>query len=331
MNTDQEEDRRGHPVGGLQQPAHHPQDGRRPADRLGGGHLRGHPLRHRPDRRRDRPFRRPRLRPRGRTSGIPTGTASSRTSRAPSRPCSSSLAAVWIIYEAVQKLIDPQEIDMPVWGVGVMLVSALVNIFVSQTAVQGGQGDRLGGSAGGRLAPAHRRLHLGRGHGRTAGDLDRGDGLARTSNLRWLDPVVAILVALMIMKAAWDLTRESARDLLDVSLPDEDVEWIADFVAEGWPAVRSFHNLRTRKAGSEPLHRLPSGGRRHACRWPRRTLWATRSWWPSRSGCPSLGCTSTWSRATSSARPRASSGCAVDRGGARAGAGAAAPEPGQPA
>ena len=27
-------------------------------------------------------------------------------------------AAIWIIYEAVQKLISPQEIDMPVWGVG---------------------------------------------------------------------------------------------------------------------------------------------------------------------------------------------------------------------
>jgi cation diffusion facilitator family transporter len=69
-------------------------------------------------------------------------------------------------------------------------------------------------------------------------------------NLRWLDPVVAVLVALMIMKAAWDLTRESARDLLDTSLPDEDVDWISAFVTSGWPAVRSFHRLRTRKGGS---------------------------------------------------------------------------------
>ena len=40
-------------------------------------------------------------------------------------------AAAWIIYEAIRKLIDPQEISMPFWGVGVMLVSALVNLFVS--------------------------------------------------------------------------------------------------------------------------------------------------------------------------------------------------------
>ena len=54
----------------------------------------------------------------------------------------------------------------------------------------------------------------------------------------------------MIMKAAYDLTREAARDLLDVSLPDRDVDWIPGFVKERWPAVRSFHRLRTRKAGS---------------------------------------------------------------------------------
>jgi len=57
-------------------------------------------------------------------------------------------------------------------------------------------------------------------------------------------------VAMMIMRAAWDLTRRSARDLLDVSLPEEDVCWLPDYVTQTWPQVRSFHNLRTRKGGS---------------------------------------------------------------------------------
>ncbi len=54
----------------------------------------------------------------------------------------------------------------------------------------------------------------------------------------------------MIMRAAWNLTRESARDLLDASLPEGDIDWIADYVMKSWPKVRSFHRLRTRKAGS---------------------------------------------------------------------------------
>lgn len=157
-------------------------------------------------------------------------------------------AAVWIIYEAVEKLLNPQEIDMPVWGVGVMLVSAVVNTLVSRRLFKVG---RETDSVALQADAWHLRTDVFTSAGVmlgllviwVVGMIDPGVGL------RWLDPVVGILVAVMIMKAAWDLTRDSARDLLDVSLPQEDVGWIADFVAENWPQVRSFHNLRTRKAG----------------------------------------------------------------------------------
>jgi cation diffusion facilitator family transporter len=157
-------------------------------------------------------------------------------------------AAVWIIYEAADKLVHPQGIDLPAWGVGVMLVSAVVNTFVSRRLFRVG---RESDSVALQADAWHLRTDVFTSVGVMAGLLviwvvgmiDPG------VELRWLDPVVAILVAVMIMKAAWDLTRESARDLLDVSLPQHDVSWIANFVADGWPQVRSFHNLRTRKAG----------------------------------------------------------------------------------
>ncbi len=159
-------------------------------------------------------------------------------------------AAAWIIFEAVRKLINPGEIDMPVWGVGVMLVSALANTFVSRRLFKVGKETD---SVALRADAWHLRTDVYTSVGVMAGLLviwivgliDPG------LNLYWLDPVVAILVALMIMKAAWDLTRESARDLLDASLPETDVDWIADFITSNWPAVRSFHHMRTRKAGSD--------------------------------------------------------------------------------
>lgn len=158
-------------------------------------------------------------------------------------------AAAWIIYEAVHRLIRPQEIDMPFWGVGVMLVSALVNTAVSKRLFKVGKETD---SVALQADAWHLRTDVYTSMGVMAGLLVIwvGGMISPGLNLRWLDPVVAILVALMIMKAAYDLTRDSARDLLDVSLPDEDVEWIAGFVTNGWPAVRSFHNLRTRKAGA---------------------------------------------------------------------------------
>ena len=42
------------------------------------------------------------------------------------------LAAGWIIYEAIKKFIHPEPIETAFWGVGVMLISAITNIIVSQ-------------------------------------------------------------------------------------------------------------------------------------------------------------------------------------------------------
>jgi cation diffusion facilitator family transporter len=158
-------------------------------------------------------------------------------------------AAVWIIYEAVGRLRHPQPLEMAGWGVAVMFVSVVVNAFVARRLFKVGR------------ATDSVALHADAWHHQTDVYTSLGvmlgllviwvGGLIWPSvNLTWIDPVVAIIVALMIMKAAYDLTREAARDLLDVSLPEKDVDWIPGFVKERWPAVRSFHRLQTRKAGS---------------------------------------------------------------------------------
>jgi len=56
-------------------------------------------------------------------------------------------------------------------------------------------------------------------------------------------------VALLIIKAAYDLTAQSAKDLLDVHLPGVEVEWIRQCILDHNSVVRGFHDLRTRKAG----------------------------------------------------------------------------------
>jgi cation diffusion facilitator family transporter len=157
-------------------------------------------------------------------------------------------AAIWIIYEAVRKLIEPQAIELPVWGAGVMLVSVVVNIFVSRRLFKVG---RETDSVALQADAWHLRTDVYTSLGVMFALLVIWIvGLASPdSELRWLDPAVALAVALMILRAAWNLTRDSARDLLDVSLPDEEVDWIECFVKDGWPAVRSFHHLQTRKAG----------------------------------------------------------------------------------
>ncbi|MBC7324602.1 MAG: cation diffusion facilitator family transporter, partial [Moorella sp. (in: Bacteria)] len=67
----------------------------------------------------------------------------------------------------------------------------------------------------------------------------------------WLDPVVALVVAAMIIKAAYALTREAVLPLLDVSLPAEEEKIIKEIIARHADAYVEFHKLRTRKAGRE--------------------------------------------------------------------------------
>jgi cation diffusion facilitator family transporter len=66
--------------------------------------------------------------------------------------------------------------------------------------------------------------------------------------LHLIDPLAAIIVAGLIVKAAWHLTVQSGRDLMDAHLPDEE-KWITDMLAGLAPAIHGFHRLRSRKAG----------------------------------------------------------------------------------
>ena len=64
-----------------------------------------------------------------------------------------------------------------------------------------------------------------------------------------MDPGAAIAVALMIIRAAYELTIQSGRDLLDANLPEEE-EWIRNEISRLQLPIRGFHHLRTRKAGA---------------------------------------------------------------------------------
>ncbi len=90
----------------------------------------------------------------------------------------------------------------------------------------------------------------------------RADALSTTATLlgvagamflgeRWrvLDPIAAIAVSVLILVLAYRLGRPAVEELLEVSLPKEEQEKIANIV-NGTPGVEAFHNLRTRRNGN---------------------------------------------------------------------------------
>ncbi|MBP7866208.1 MAG: cation transporter [Acidobacteria bacterium] len=42
------------------------------------------------------------------------------------------VAGIWIIYEAILKLIHREPLDAPLWGIVIMLISAVANFIVSR-------------------------------------------------------------------------------------------------------------------------------------------------------------------------------------------------------
>jgi cation diffusion facilitator family transporter len=69
------------------------------------------------------------------------------------------------------------------------------------------------------------------------------------TGIAMLDPIIAIAVALMIVKAAWDLTRTAFFHILDVKLPDDEEARIHDVMGRYTGRFIEYHKLRTRKSG----------------------------------------------------------------------------------
>jgi cation diffusion facilitator family transporter len=159
------------------------------------------------------------------------------------------VASGWIIFEAIEKLLHPRPIEYVGWGVIVMAISAAVNLAVSKMLFKvGRETDSIALQADG--------WHLRTDVYTSAGVMASlfliwiGHRFFPDPNVHWLDPAAALGVAVLIMHAAYRLTIQSARDLLDAQLPREEEAWIHDLIKTHRPVIQGFHKLRTRKAGN---------------------------------------------------------------------------------
>ena len=152
-------------------------------------------------------------------------------------------AAMLIIYESGMKLIYGAEVELLLAGIAIMGFSAVINFFVSRKLYMVGvQTDSMALKADG----LHLRIDV-----LTSLGVFSGLVLIQLTGLTWLDPVVAILVALLIVKAAYDLTKEASKGLVDEQLPAEEEAVIKNVLATYSKDFIAYRALRTRKSGSE--------------------------------------------------------------------------------
>ena len=152
------------------------------------------------------------------------------------------IAAFWIIYEAIKRLLHPGEIESLSIGFIVMLISAIVNFFISRKLYKVAKETDS-------IALEADALHL-------KTDIYTSLGVAMGLLLIWitgyyqLDPIIAILVALLILKESFMLFRRAYGPLLDTALSDNEINLIKEIVDSYCSEKCTYHNFRTRRAGT---------------------------------------------------------------------------------
>lgn len=152
------------------------------------------------------------------------------------------VAAVSIGVTAIPRLFDPQPIEAVGLGLAIMFVATVINLAVAQVILRAG----LRYNSITLEANAH---HLMTDVWTSAGVM-AGVGIAATTGWVRLDPVIALLVALNIVRIGVDLLRRSALGLLDTALPEPTRRVITDVLDSYERQGVQFHALRTRDAGA---------------------------------------------------------------------------------
>lgn len=152
-------------------------------------------------------------------------------------------AALWIVWEAVRKLLSPSHTPEVKLGILVMGVSSALNWFISSYLFKVAKREH---SMALEADAVHLRTDVWTSLGVFAGLI-----LVWLTRFSWMDSVVALLVAAMITKAGWDLCREALSPLLDACLPDEEEQEIIEVIERHSAHCAKYHDLRTRISGSE--------------------------------------------------------------------------------
>jgi cobalt-zinc-cadmium efflux system protein len=139
-------------------------------------------------------------------------------------------SAVWITFESVRRLIEPEDIEG--WGVLVIAVVGLIVNSVSALMLA-----RVTGSLATRAA----YVHLVGDAAGSAGVLVAAVAVL-AADATWVDPTVAIAIAAWVAWSGWDLLRSSTRVLINVVPPNVEAAQVAATI-ESVDGIDSVHHL----------------------------------------------------------------------------------------
>jgi cation diffusion facilitator family transporter len=165
------------------------------------------------------------------------------------------VAAGAIMWTAIPRLLAPRPLEALGVGLAIAVVAAAANAGCAWAMLRGAREHRS-------ITLEADARHLLTDVWTTAGVV-AGVIITYATGLLWLDPLVAIAVAIHILWAGWELMRRSFQGLMDEAIPAAERAKIVEVL----DALRSrgcdYHELRTRSAGARSfvdVHVLVPGG-----------------------------------------------------------------------
>jgi cation diffusion facilitator family transporter len=152
------------------------------------------------------------------------------------------VAAISIIYTAIERLINPQPLEKIGIGLIVSLAATMVNLTVSIILQRAGKKYNS-------ISLASNGKHLMTDVW-TSGGVLVGVGAVALSRWQTLDPIVAILVALNIIWTGIGIMRKSVAGLMDSALPAKEMAIIEKVIQESLVPGVEIHALRTRQSAA---------------------------------------------------------------------------------
>jgi len=153
------------------------------------------------------------------------------------------LAAVLIVVQAIQRLLEPQPLEQVGAGVIISAIAAAANFAVARILLRAGRRHR----SAALTADAH---HLLTDVWTSVGVIV-AVGLVGLTGWLWLDPVIGLIVALQIILTGGKLIRVAVDGLMDVALPPEEAAQVTAILERYRDQGVTYHALRTRQAGAQ--------------------------------------------------------------------------------
>lgn len=153
------------------------------------------------------------------------------------------VASLTIGIAAVNRLMDPQPIEQIGVGIIISIIAALLNLVVARILYRAGSQYRS-------ITLVADAKHLMTDVWTTAGVLV-GVGAVGITGWIWLDPVIALVVAIQILISGIKILRESVGGLMDVGLPEDEIEQIVRILNAHTQNGVQYHALRTRQSGAQ--------------------------------------------------------------------------------